>query len=81
MRKNLNVFRRDKSILMDKIKESFSSVIPISLIVLFLCFTIIPIKSDVLLSFIIGTFFVVVGMGLFSLGADVNYDTDRRIRW
>ena len=71
MRKNLNVFRRDKSILMDKIKESFSSVIPISLIVLFLCFTITPIKSDVLLSFIIGTFFVVVGMGLFSLGADV----------
>lgn len=71
MERRVSIIKRNKSILMDKVKEAFSSVIPISLIVLILCFTITPIKSDVLLSFVIGTFLVVLGMGLFSLGADI----------
>ena len=56
----------------EKIKESFRSVLPILLIVLLLCFTISPIRPDLLLCFLIGALLIVVGMGLFSLGADVS---------
>lgn len=56
----------------EKIKESFRSVLPILLIVLLLCFTISPIRTDLLLCFLIGALLIVVGMGIFSLGADVS---------
>lgn len=70
MRRRHNFIRADKSIIDEKVKEAFSSVLPITLIVLVLCFTIAPINSGVFLSFIVGALFVVVGMGLFTLGAD-----------
>lgn len=70
MKKNKLFIYRDRTIILDKIKESFSSVLPISLIVLLLCFTIAPIPSDTFLTFIVCVLFVVVGMGLFTLGAD-----------
>lgn len=60
----------DKTIISEKIREAFSSVIPISLIVFLLAITIVPVENSILLSFIIGSFFVVVGIGLFTLGAD-----------
>ncbi|MBQ3107088.1 MAG: DUF1538 domain-containing protein [Firmicutes bacterium] len=56
--------------LQDKIKESLTSVLPVAGIVLLLCFTIAPIPSSTLMAFLIGVVFVVVGMGLFTLGAD-----------
>ncbi len=62
--------KQDRTIIMDKVKEAFSSVLPISIIVLILCFTITPLDSGVFLAFILGTILVVVGMGLFTLGAD-----------
>ena len=61
---------KDRTIIAEKVKEAFSSVLPISVIVLILCFTIVPLESGILLSFITGVFLVVVGMGLFTLGAD-----------
>ncbi len=70
MRKRINFIRADKTIINEKIKEAFSSVLPITLIVLFLCVTIAPIESGVFLAFILGSFLVVSGMGLFTLGAD-----------
>ena len=70
MKKNRLFIYRDRTIILDKIKESFSSVLPISLIVLLLCFTIAPIPSDTFLTFIVCVLFVVVGLGLFTLGAD-----------
>lgn len=60
----------NKSIINEKVKEAFSSVLPISAIVFVLCFTVVPLESGTLLSFILGVLFVVVGMGLFTLGAD-----------
>ena len=70
MRKQKNFFSQDKTIISQKVKEAFSSVLPITLIVLVLCFTIAPIDSGMFLSFILGAVFVIVGMGLFTLGAD-----------
>ena len=70
MRKNPGFIRADRTIINEKVKEAFSSVLPITIIVLVLCFTIVPIESGTFLAFILGAFFVVVGMGLFTLGAD-----------
>lgn len=60
-----------KTILAEKIKESLSSVLPVTAIVLLLLVTIAPIDAPILLSFIIGAVLLVFGMGLFTLGADL----------
>ena len=60
-----------KTILAEKLKESLASVIPVSVIVLLLLVTIAPIDAPILLSFIIGTVMLVLGMALFTLGADI----------
>lgn len=70
MRKRIGFMRTDRTIIREKVKEAFSSVLPITIIVLALCFTVIPIESGTFLAFIVGAALVVVGMGLFTLGAD-----------
>ncbi|MBE5756859.1 MAG: DUF1538 domain-containing protein [Clostridiales bacterium] len=63
-------FINDKSIIFEKVKEACVSVLPIAGIVLLLCFSITPIDSGLFLAFLLGVFLVVIGMGLFTLGAD-----------
>ena len=70
MKKRISFIKADKTIISEKVKEAFSSVLPITLIVLLLCITVAPIESGVFLAFISGAFLVVLGMGLFTLGAD-----------
>lgn len=70
MKKRTHFLARDKTIISQKVKEAFSSVLPITAIVLALCFTVAPIDSGMFLSFIVGAFLVTLGMGLFTLGAD-----------
>ena len=57
-------------ILRDKIHEALVSVLPVSAVVLILSLTVTPLSLSTFLSFLFGTVFLVVGMGLFSLGAD-----------
>ena len=57
--------------LLEKGKESLLSTLPIILIVLLLHFTIAPMTGAVLSLFIFGALFLVVGMSLFNLGADM----------
>ena len=52
------------------VKEAFSSVLPITLIVLLLCFTVCPLDTGVFLTFTVGALLLIVGMGVFTLGAD-----------
>ena len=70
MKKQSNFLMRDKTIISQKVKEAFSSVLPITAIVLVLCFTIVGLDSGLFLAFILGSLMVCVGMGLFTLGAD-----------
>lgn len=63
--------KEDKPFIIEKIKESFSAVFPITIIVLLLSFTITPIESGVFIAFVFGAIFAVVGIGLFTLGADM----------
>ncbi|MDD2569343.1 MAG: DUF1538 family protein, partial [Clostridia bacterium] len=54
-----------------KIKESLTSVIPITAIVLLLHFTVTPLPLGILALFMAGAVMLVFGMGLFTLGADI----------
>ena len=60
----------NKSMLGDKMHEAITSVFPITLIVLLLCFTITPISNSMLVSFAFGAILLTVGMAFFTLGAD-----------
>jgi len=60
------------ALLKEKLLESLSSVIPISVIVLLLSVTVAPIRAGVLVLFLFGTFLLVFGMSLFSLGAGLS---------
>ena len=71
MKRNLRHFYSDKTIVLSKIKEAFSSVLPIIFIVILLGITITPISAGSFLAFLLGSVAVIVGMGLFSLGADI----------
>lgn len=55
----------------EKIKESVSSVAPVTLIVFALCVTIVPMSTEMLSLFIVGAVLLVIGMGFFTLGADM----------
>lgn len=54
------------------LKESVRSVLPVSLIILVLCFTIAPIDISSFTSFLFGAVMIIVGMALFSLGAEMS---------
>lgn len=61
---------RHHNLLQDKFKEALASVLPITLIVMVLCFTISPIPNNMLVSFLTGAAMLIIGMAFFTLGAD-----------
>ena len=60
----------NRTVLREKTREALASVLPITVIVLVLSFTIAPIPNATLLAFLIGAVLLIAGMGLFTLGAD-----------
>lgn len=58
--------------LRDKIVESLTSILPIALIVLALALTLAPLDAGIFVLFLIGVFFLILGMGCFTLGADMS---------
>ena len=58
--------------LVEKIKEACGSVMPIALIILLLSFTICPLPNGIFIAFVVGTCLLTVGLGLFSLGAELS---------
>lgn len=54
-----------------KIRESLSAILPITFIVLMLSFTITPLPTELITLFMIGAILVIIGIGLFSLGAEM----------
>lgn len=61
---------RNHTLLQDKFREALISVLPITIIVLLLCFTVAPIPNNMLVSFLTGAVMLIVGMAFFTLGAD-----------
>lgn len=58
--------------LKEKIKESLASVLPVTIIVALVCFTVAPISNNIMMLFLIGAIFLVIGMGFFTLGAETS---------
>ncbi|MCL2055171.1 MAG: DUF1538 domain-containing protein [Oscillospiraceae bacterium] len=56
--------------MLNKILESFSSVLPIIVIVFILSVSIAPITGDMFFKFFVGTAFLIIGIGLFTIGVD-----------
>ncbi len=61
---------RTKTVLGEKVREALASVLPITVIVLVLCFSFAPLPVDILLAFLVGAALLIVGMGFFTLGAE-----------
>lgn len=59
------------AILLKQLKEVSLSVLPITILVLILNFTIVPIESQMLIRFLIGAFMVIIGLGIFLFGAQL----------
>ena len=58
--------------IVSKVKEVITSVLPIIVLVLLLNFTTSPIETDLLIRFIIGSFFLIIGLTIFLIGVDIG---------
>ena len=72
MERTLLPYMKTKTILLEKIKESVASVLPVSLIILLISFTICPLPNAIFIAFIFSVFMMIFGMGLFTLGVDMS---------
>lgn len=57
---------------MEKFKEVVFSVLPITVIVLILNFTISPLENHLLIRFIIGSVLIIIGLSIFLAGVDIG---------
>jgi len=57
--------------LLEKVRESFFSVLPVTLIVLVLSIVLVPMDIGTIALFIVGALLLIVGMGFFQLGAEI----------
>ncbi|MDR1263539.1 MAG: DUF1538 domain-containing protein [Oscillospiraceae bacterium] len=57
--------------LKQKFRESLRSVLPITAVVCALCFFVVPLRLDAMMLFLCGAAMLVVGLGVFTLGADM----------
>lgn len=60
------------TVLIEKLKEVLYAVLPITVIVLALHFTITPIETQLFIRFLIGSLFVIIGLSIFLFGVDIG---------
>lgn len=58
--------------LIAKIKESLASVLPVAAVVFLLTVSIVPVSGEMFFMFLVSTALLVVGIGMFTLGADTS---------
>ena len=59
-------------VLAEKLKEAAASVLPVTAIVAVLCLALVRVDVGLMLSFLLGSGFLILGMGLFTLGAELS---------
>ncbi len=59
------------SLLFDKTKEVTKTLVPVIALVLIICFTIVDVETDVILSFIVGSVLLLIGLTIFLWGVDL----------
>ena len=60
------------NVILDKLKEVIYTVLPITVIVLILHFTLIPLETHLILKFLVGTLLIIIGLSIFLLGVDLG---------
>ena len=55
----------------EKFKEAFSSILPITIIVIILNFTLTPLGVPLIIRFIIGAILIIIGLSVFLIGVDI----------
>lgn len=55
----------------EKFKEAFSSILPITIIVIILNFTLTPLGIPLIIRFIIGAILIIIGLSVFLIGVDI----------
>lgn len=65
----MNFFRTS---LHNKLTETGKAVLPVTGIVLVLCFSVAPVSPGILMAFLVGAVLLTVGMVLFSMGVDMS---------
>ncbi|WP_035292460.1 DUF1538 domain-containing protein [Clostridium sp. KNHs214] len=60
------------SVLISKFKEVLLSVIPITIIVLILNYTLTPLETPIFIRFLIGALFLIIGLTIFLIGVDIG---------
>jgi hypothetical protein len=58
-------------VLKEKIVEAFSSVLPITVIVIIASIIFVPMSAGIIVMFLVGAALLIIGMGFFTLGADM----------
>ena len=59
-------------VLAEKLKEAAASVLPVTAIVAALCLALVAVDVGLMLSFLVGSGLLILGMGLFTLGAELS---------
>lgn len=59
------------SLLYDKTKEVTKTLMPVVILVLIICFTIVDVETDVILRFIVGSILLLIGLTIFLWGVDL----------
>ncbi len=62
----------NRNVILEKLKEASASVLPIVSIVMVLCLIWVPMQNDLMLAFVIGAVFLIVGMSLFTVGSELS---------
>lgn len=60
------------NLLYGKVKEVLQSLVPLVLVVVALCFTIIEVETDMFIRFLVGSTMLLVGLALFLWGIDLS---------
>ncbi len=60
------------NVLMEKFKEVLYAVLPITIIVLILNYTITPLETHLLLRFLLGALLIILGLSIFLFGVDIG---------
>lgn len=61
-----------RKVIYEKFREAAASVLPIVATVGVIALTFVPLRADLVLSFLLGSLMLIVGMGLFTMGSDVS---------
>lgn len=60
------------SLIYDKVKEVARTLLPVVLLVLVLCFTIVDVDTNVIVRFLIGSIMLLLGLSIFLWGVDLS---------